>query len=164
LNVQTDRRHDRRAISQEEFALLVEMAETGRVVESIPGADRAMMYILSAWTGYRKGEIGSLTKQSFDLESDPPVVTVQAAFSKRKRKDTQVLHPDVVDRFVDWLQTKTDLSPKDLLFPVSGKVPGGTERKTHKMMQSDLEAARKAWIEDAANDDERKQRDNSRAD
>ena len=78
------------------------------------------MYILSAWTGYRKGEIGSLTTQAFDLESDPPTVTVQAAFTKRKRTDTQVLHPDVVQRFQEWLQTKPDLPRNALLFPVSG--------------------------------------------
>ena len=40
-----------------------------------------MMYVLSAWTGYRKGEIGSLTTQSFDLLGDPPTVTVAAAYS-----------------------------------------------------------------------------------
>jgi hypothetical protein len=32
------------------------------------------------------------------------------------------------------------------LFPVCGRVPGGTERKTYKMMRRDLAAARKKWI------------------
>jgi integrase len=58
LNVQTDRRHDRRPLLIEEFTLLVAAAESGPPIEGISGADRAMMYILSAWTGYRKGEIG----------------------------------------------------------------------------------------------------------
>jgi integrase/recombinase XerD len=96
LNVQTDRRHDRRPLLIEEFILLVAAAEAGPPFEGISGIDRATMYILSAWTGYRKGEIGSLTRGSFDLTSDPPTVTVQAIYSKRKRTDTQVLHPDVV--------------------------------------------------------------------
>jgi integrase/recombinase XerD len=161
LNVQTDRRHDRRAISGDEFALLIEAAEAGPVIESIAGTDRAMMYILSAWTGYRKAEIGSLTTQSFNLESDPPTLTVQAAFSKRKRHDTQVLHPAVVERFVAWLQAKPNVSANTLLFPVSGKVPGGTERKTHKMMQRDMDAARKAWIEDAPDAEESQRRQDS---
>ncbi len=39
---------------------------------------------VSAWTGYRKGEIGSLTLRSFDLSSEPPTVKVQAVYSKRK--------------------------------------------------------------------------------
>jgi len=141
--------------------LLVQAAEEGPVIESVPGPDRAVMYILSAWTGYRKGEIGSLTPLSFDLESDPPTVTVQAAFSKRRRCDVQVLHPDVAQRVSEWLQTKTHLSPNVLLFPVSGKVAGGRERKTHKMMQRDLKAARTAWIDDAPNPVDRKQRKES---
>jgi hypothetical protein len=37
LNVRTDRRHDRRALSQDEFAWLAEAARTGRHVESIAG-------------------------------------------------------------------------------------------------------------------------------
>ncbi len=41
--------------------------------------------ILSAYTGLRKGEIGSLTLASLDLESSPPTVTVDAAYSKRRR-------------------------------------------------------------------------------
>jgi integrase len=158
LNVQTDRRHDRRPLLPEEFSRLVAAAEVGPMVESIPGADRAMMYILSAWTGYRKGEIGSLTRRSLDLSSEPPTVTVQAVYSKRKRTDTQVLHPDVVIRLTEWLAT-TKGGPTDLLFPVSGKVPGGIERKTAKMMRRDLATARKAWLKEAETDDERASRE-----
>jgi hypothetical protein len=54
-------------------------------VEGICGPDRAMMYVLAAWTGYRRGEIGSLTRESFDLASDPATVTVEAGHSKRRR-------------------------------------------------------------------------------
>ena len=139
LNVKVDRRHDRRALAPDEFAKLIESAMSGPPVVCIPGPDRAMMYVLSAWTGYRKKEIGSLTKRSLRLDDDPPTATVAAAYSKRKRQDTQVLHPEVVNRLRAWLETKTDLGPDDLLFPVSGKVPGGTERRTSKMMKLDLE-------------------------
>ena len=52
---------------------------------------------VAAWTGYRKGEIGSLTASSFEL-GDEPTVTVEAAYSKRRRRDTQVLHPGLATR------------------------------------------------------------------
>jgi hypothetical protein len=42
-------------------------------------------------------------------------------------------------------QNGTGLRNK-LLFPVSRKVPGGKERKTHKMMEHDLSVARAKWI------------------
>ena len=48
----------------------------------------------------------------------------------------------------EWLATKDGLQPNDPLFPVSGKFPGGTERKTHKMMQLDLARAKEMWIEE----------------
>ncbi|MGE4004118.1 MAG: tyrosine-type recombinase/integrase [Planctomycetaceae bacterium] len=146
LNVSTDRRHDRRALCPDEFALLVDAAQNGSVIESISGPDRAMMYVLAAWTGFRKGEIGSLTRRSFRLDDDPATATVAACYRKRKRQDTQILHPQVARRLNEWMATKTDLDDDGLLFPVSGRAPGGKERKTHKMMKRDLETARAKWI------------------
>ena len=161
LNVKVDRRHDRRALLADEFARLVEAAASGRSVVCISGADRAIMYVLSAWTGYRKAEIGSLTKRSLRLDDDPPTVTVAACYSKRKRQDTQVLHIEVAKRLREWLKTKQDHGPDDLLFPVSAKVAGGTERRTSKMMRRDLKAARKKWIGEATTPEDRKMREES---
>ena len=149
LNVKVDRRHDRRALSAEEFTRLVEAAMFGAEVASIPGPDRAMMYILSAWTGYRKSEIGSLSKRSLRLDDDPPTVAVAASYSKRRRHDTQVLHAEVANRLRDWLKTKGNLTADALLFPVSAKIPGGVDRRTSDMMREDLKTARKKWIEEA---------------
>jgi len=161
LNVRTDRRHDRRALHPEEFALLIKAAESGPTIETIPGQDRAMMYILAAWTGFRKGEIGSLNRHSFRLDDDPPLCTVAALYSKHKRQDSQVLHPEVVAWLKQWMARKGEFEPDDLLFPVSGRVPGGKERKTHKMMQRDLKAARKEWLEEAKEPEEKKVREKS---
>jgi integrase len=160
LNVATDRRHDRRALSPDEFSRLLDAARTGKRVEGIRGPDRAMMYVLAAWTGFRKGEIGSLTIQSLDLEGDPPTATVEASFSKRRRRDTQVLHPELAGQLKAWLAAKKRrLRPTEPLFPVCGRVPGGTERKTHKMIQRDLEAARNKWFEEAKTPAERRTRE-----
>jgi len=150
-NPKLDRRHDRRALLPEEFTRLINAAKVGPPVESIAGTDRAMMYVLAAWTGFRKGEIGSLTEDSFHLDADPPTATVAAAYSKRRREDSQILHPEVARQLKEWLATKA-AGPDELLFPVSGKVPGGKERKTHLMMKKDLERARNVWIEEAKDD------------
>lgn len=119
------------------------------------------MYALAAWTGFRKGEIGSLTLRSLDLESDPPTATVAAGFSKRRRKDTQILHPELVGQLKAWLKTKPELGPDDLLFPISDRVPGGRFCRTHDMIRIDLEQARKAWIEKAKTKKERRERETS---
>ena len=150
-NPKVDRRHDRQTILPEEFTRLVNAAKAGPRVENICGTDRAMMYVLAAWTGFRKGEIGSLTIESFSLDTDPPTATVAAAYSKRRREDVQILHPEVARMLRQWLATK-QATRGELLFPISGKVPGGTERKTNVMMRKDLARARSAWITEMKND------------
>ncbi|MHC4403901.1 MAG: tyrosine-type recombinase/integrase [Planctomycetota bacterium] len=136
-NVRPDRRHDRRALDSDEFNRLVESAMHGPPIEAVSGADRAMLYILAAWTGYRRKEISSLTLRSFDLDGTPPTVRVQAGYSKRRRLDSIPLHAVAMDRLREWLATKSDLDPDAPLFPL--KTKGGHFRKTSKMMQRDLE-------------------------
>ncbi|MGE0759962.1 MAG: tyrosine-type recombinase/integrase [Pirellulaceae bacterium] len=140
---------------------LDEAAHTGKPAVCIPGPDRAIMYILAAWTGYRKGEIGSLTKRSLWLDDVPPTITVAAAYSKRKRTDTQVLHPEVAARLWEWLATKAKLPADGLLFPISSKVPGGVDRRGAKMMRADLKAARMKWIDEAEAAEEKQKREES---
>ena len=160
LNTAADRRHDRRALSHEEFARLVEAGRTGKSIEGISGPDRAMLYVLAGWTGFRKGELGSLTRSSFRLDDIPPTVTVAAGYSKRRREDTQILHPDVVRAIRQWLAGKAKLGPSDLLFPISGRA-GGLERDTSTMIQRDLAAARNKWLDDAKTAAERNRREES---
>ena len=156
LNVKTDRRHDRRALSDDEFVRLVQAARASKTtIEGIPGPDRAMMYIFASWTGFRKGEIGSLTLRSLRLDDDPPTATVAACFSKHRREDTQVLHPELVTMLKEWLATKRRLKPDTPLFPVSDRIRGGTDRKTHKMIEGDLMAARDEWFEEEKNAEKR---------
>ena len=64
----------------------------------------------------------------------------------------QVLHPEVVWQLKDWLATKKRLGPDLPLFPVSGRVPGGIQQKTSKMIQRDLMAARDKWLDEVKQD------------
>ena len=158
MNVRTDRRHDRRALSQDEFRRLLQAAENGKWIEEVSGPDRAMIYTLAAWTGFRRGEIGSLTKRSFSFDSNPATVTVEACYSKRRREDTQVLHPDVAKRIQAWIETKKRLGPGTILFPISNRVPGGVNRRTSKMIERDLMAARDKWLDEAKTEEDLKER------
>ena len=102
-----------------------------------------------------------MTSRSFRLEDDPSTATVEACYSKRRRRDTQILHSEVVRLLKEWLMTKPGVAQDELLFPVSGRVPGGTNRKTHKMVRMDLEAAREKWIAEAEIDVQKTSRENS---
>jgi integrase len=116
LNVRTDRRHDRRALSQAEFERLLTAARAGKRVENIAGPDRAMLYVLAAWTGFRKGELGSLTLRSLNLDGNPPTVSVAACYSKHRRAGTQVLHPELVRQLREWLARSGDYSSSSRCF------------------------------------------------
>jgi len=70
----------------------------------------------------------------------------------------QVLYPEVVLQLRDWITTKKFLEPEMLLFPVSGRMLGGTPRKTTSMIKCDLAAARKKWLEEAEAEEELQRR------
>ena len=94
MNVNTDRRHDRRALSVEGMRRLLDTIHdgpdrSGRTWRKT-GPERAMLYRLAMETGFRSSELRSLSRSSFDLDGDPPTVTVEAAYSKRGRRDTLV--------------------------------------------------------------------------
>lgn len=157
LNVQTDRRHDRRAMSMDEFLRVLHVAETGPPAVGLIGPDRAMLYLLAAWTGFRRGELGSLTLKNFvGLDTDTPIITLNATYSKRRRNDDQALHPDVAERFKAWLAIRQP-GPNDILFPISEKA-GGVDRRTSEMMAFDLNFARQVWLSEAKDDAERQTR------
>lgn len=161
LNVDTDRRHDRRAIAVDEFQRLIIAAESGKPVQAIDGIDRAIIYIIAASTGYRRGEISSLTLSSFAFDATPPYVTVEASYSKRRKKDVQVLPVEVVEKIKEWLELRVP-KHESLLFPLT-KETCGIDRRTSKMMKRDLQSARDAWIAeiDADDTEERERREAS---
>ena len=159
LSVDHDRRHDRRPLSDDEFARLVKAALGGPIVEALPGPDRAMIYVLAAWTGYRRAELASLTTRSFKLRSNPPSLAVPASHTKNRKAAEIPLHADVVERFLAWLEKKGEVKANRPIFQL--KTAGGHWRKTAKTMRLDLKAAREAWLSDAKTAEEREKREES---
>ena len=67
----------RRELTPDELAYLLRSVEIIHTpMHNLPGPDRAMVYRLALGTGFRAGELRSLTPASFDLDADPPTVTV----------------------------------------------------------------------------------------
>ncbi len=129
----TDRRRQRRELSPEEIERLMSAAESGPTRFGLTGDDRAMLYRLAAGSGLRASELGSLTRTSFRLDAEPPIVVVEAAYSKRRRRDEQPIHPSLAAVLRPWVATK----PADRsVFDVRR-----IEQKTSRMIAADLEAA-----------------------
>ena len=137
----SERVHVRRALSAEEFQRLIAHTDKAPEAHGMAGADRAMLYRLAGATGFRQGELRTLTPESFDLKADDPGITVRAAYSKRKRDDRQPITPDLVAVLVPWLAAK----PR-------GKAVFAMPHRTKvaDMLRADAGAAREVWIGDVA--------------
>jgi integrase len=142
----SDRKRVRRALTEAELARLLAAAESGGpFVASRPkksrhldvlltGPDRAMLYRLAMATGFRAGELASLTPESFALDGPAPTITVPAAYSKRGKRsgrdDVQPIRRADADRFRAWLAGKPAGVP---VLPVP--------TRTADMLRVDLAAA-----------------------
>jgi len=157
-NERADRRCVRRPLGDEELRRLIDAAEAGPVVEGMSGPERAMLYLVAAATGFRRKELASLTPRSLDLDAEVPTITIEAAYSKNGRQDTLPLHPVVAERLRQWL-AGAEIAPTDPLFAL--RQPGGGYRRTSKMLQVDLQAARQQWLSEARTEQERAEREQS---
>ena len=137
FNAATDRRHIRREMSTEEVQWLLDVTEK-RTLPShgAPGPTRAMCYRVAAATGFRASELRSLTTDSFDLDASPPACTVEAGYSKRRKRDVQPLPDALVEPLRAWLAG----------FDLGEQVFAGIAGDTARMLRSDLAAARAAWL------------------
>ncbi len=167
-NLDADRRRVRRDVSTDELARIIEAATrspsvmVAKAVRNAKGErrivavrmtcpERAWAYRIAAGTGFRVGEVASLTPESFDLSGDTPSVIVEAAYSKRKRRDVQPIRPDLADLLRPWLASKAQ----------GGRVCPLPDGKAGLLLQADMDTARAAWINEARTPAERGEREAS---
>lgn len=128
LNVRTDRRHDRRALSVDELRRLLETTKTQPEQLGMSGYERYMLYRLAVETGLRRNELKSLKVSSFDFNN--LTVTVEAGYSKHRREDVLPLRADTASELKTFLLNKL---PDVQAFNVP--------KRSSEMIKADLEAA-----------------------
>jgi integrase len=132
-NVKVDRRHDRQTISAEDLRLIVKTArQSEEVFRGLIGSDRAMLYSVACASGFRAAELASLCPMAFDLDAEPPAVTLSAEYAKNGKTAVQPLPPDVASALREYLAGR----PADQ--PVW---PGVWFTKAAEMLRIDLKAA-----------------------
>lgn len=102
---EVDRRRSDRVLADAELAALVAAARAcprrGRA--HFRGPDRAVLYLVAAYTGLRAGELAELTPADLDLDAEPPTVTVGAADAKNKQAEPVPLPAHLVAVLRPWL-------------------------------------------------------------
>jgi len=120
----------RSALTSEQATWLVATTRAGKVRCRMSGEDRAWLYTPAMVTGLRRGELQSLTPESFDLDGTPPVVRLPGRDTKNSEDAIQPLPSHVIPALRSWLASK----------PV-GRSLWPPEQNTALMVRADLEAA-----------------------
>ena len=114
LKAGIERRHRRRSISADDFHRLVEVTfRSPKVFRGLNGTDRAMLYLVATNTGLRARELASIRCSDLNLTANPPTITVEAAFSKSRRRDVQPIRADIARVLDEWAQNR----PEKQLWP-----------------------------------------------
>ncbi len=139
-NVALDRRHDRRAFSQEEAAWLLQATRKAQTRAGLTGEDRFWLYRVALATGLRAGELGSLKREAFD----DGFVILRAKQTKNRREACQPLPKSLWEEIQYWLKGKTKGEPV---------WPGNwvKNRSAGKSLREDLSEARQAWLAQGGN-------------
>ena len=104
------RRH-REALPHDQAARLIATTRTLGTSYRLTGQDRAALYALAIGSGLRVNELRSLTPEAFLLDQAPPVVVVQAAYSKNRRAVQQPITPELAELLREWLPTRESGAP-----------------------------------------------------
>ena len=151
LNTRADRRRKRRPLNDGELADLLRFTESDGERSGMSGKARAMLYRVAVGCGLRAGECASLTPASFDLSKpDAATVAVEAAYSKRRRRDVLPIRRDLAEAVATYIKGEASDAP---LFAVPDR--------TADMIRADLRWARIRWRREAATWAQRRQRRDS---
>jgi len=108
LNQDVDKRHERRALSDTDFGLLLATAKNSTRIDKgdsweFTGTDRYHLYLFASLTGLRASECASVQVQNFDWENG--VLPVKARDTKNKNHATIHLHP-VLQQLREYMEVK----------------------------------------------------------
>jgi integrase len=134
-NVQVDRRHDRRELTEAELRTLLAVTKMSeKSFRVLTGQDRFHLYATACGTGFRASALASLTPESFDLNPEKATVTLAARENKSRKTRVQPLPADVAELLREYVQGK----------PAGKPLWGGTWARDGKgadMLRTDLDAA-----------------------
>ncbi len=129
----SDHRHDRRPLAEDELRSLLSAAlDSPATFRELTGRDRHHLYLTGMATGFRVGELAALAPTDFDLDGEPPAVTLDGTKAKNGRTAVQPLPPDVALALGGYLDGR----------PAGAPVwPGAWPDRAAEMLRRDLATA-----------------------
>jgi integrase len=127
-----NRTHARRDISPEELGRLLEAARQSRILGGLSGVDRYHLYLMAFSTGFRAGELASLTPRNFDFTEGNPQVVLHGKNAKNKKTTKQPIPRSVANELKAFVEMK---NPHEAVWPGSWKVT------PVRILKDDLKAA-----------------------
>lgn len=153
-NEKADRRRQRRALTEDEIARLLDAARRRPLLEKITvrrgrnkgkplgkvseqyrkeleeiGRERALIYRTMLLTGLRRGELASLTVGQLDLDGPHPCAVLHAADEKNRQGNTIPFRADLAAELRDWLADKLARAREQAMKrsePVPARLPPDT--------------------------------------
>lgn len=132
VEFESRRTFERRSLADDELADLVCFSRFHSWHRAtMSGPDRSILYLVAAYTGFRAGELATLTRESFSLEGDSPTISLPGRATKNKKQVVQPIPVDVAAAVREWLKH----------VPAGREVwPGGKLKnvKANSLLQADL--------------------------
>ncbi len=145
IDAKSDVRKSRRALKAERFSLFVDAAKNSpKMYKGLSGQDRAMLYLLAAYTGLRASEIASTTRRSYKLDSNPAMVTVRGAYTKNSDLARIPLDSSFADQLANYFNS---IEAED------GPIwPGNWNKAAAEMIRRDLKLASIPYTDENGDD------------
>ncbi len=119
LNIAANRKHVRRTLTADECQiLLATVRHSGERRGKMDPEQRYLCWAIMLTTGGRRNEVGSLTPESFQLDVDPPTMTIEAAEAKNRTCSRLPIRQDLAAELRVWLPTR---QPRMPIFPIRNK-------------------------------------------
>jgi len=136
-NADKDRRITRRDYSLDELSRLLAVAKNGKTFHSMTGEARSLLYRTAFSTGLRWKELRSLTKASFDFDTN--TVTILAGSAKNEKMKKLPVPPDISTDLKRFMALH---APSDQAFTGMWKGKGA------KMLRRDMKVANIEPVDD----------------
>ena len=137
VDTSRDKRHNRRALEPDEIRRLLEATRAAPKRYGLTGYERALLYRLAIESGLRRGELRSLTVSSFDFTACR--VTVEAAFSKNRKRSILPLRPDTIAEIKSFVSLRMP----------NTKIFNKITNRTSEMIQEDLADAKIPYVDES---------------